>query len=54
MPHQEINIKDMQFSPFTKIGNEWMIIIAGDESRHNGLTASWGGFGYLWERCVSG
>jgi len=53
MQHQEINVENIQFSPFTKIGKEWMIISAGDEVHHNGLTASWGGFGYLWEHCVS-
>ena len=53
MPHYEIDAESYQFKPFMKIGEEWMLITAGDEDRHNAMTASWGGIGYLWGKCVS-
>ena len=30
-----------------------MLITAGDENRHNAMTASWGGVGELWGKYVS-
>lgn len=37
---------------FEKIGDEWMLIAAGDSSRCNAMTASWGGMGVLWGKRV--
>ncbi len=34
------------------IGREWMLVTAGDASRFNTMTASWGGVGYLWNKPV--
>lgn len=34
------------------IGNEWMLIAAGDEKDFNMMTASWGMVGYLWNKPV--
>lgn len=45
---KEIDIKELQFNPFTKINNEWMLISAGTKEKFNTMTASWGGFGILW------
>ena len=45
MAFREIKIEELQFNPFTKIGKEWLLITAGDEKKHNTMTASWGGFG---------
>lgn len=42
----------IEFDPFTKIGNEWMLITAGDEENTNAMTASWGGVGVLWGKNV--
>ncbi len=50
---KETNIKDLQFNPFKLIGEEWMLIAAGDEKKHNMMTASWGGLGVLWEKNVA-
>jgi flavin reductase (DIM6/NTAB) family NADH-FMN oxidoreductase RutF len=50
---KEINIRDLQFNPFKLIGEEWMLISAGDENKHNMMTASWGGLGVLWEKDVA-
>ena len=46
---KEINYKDMKFNPFNLIGDEWMLVTAGDEqSGCNTMTASWGHLGCLW------
>ena len=50
---QEVDIKKMSFNPFTKIDKEWMLITAGDETKCNTMTASWGGLGELWNKYVS-
>ena len=52
----EISIDSLKFNPFDKIGREWMLISAADESRKgkkiNTMTASWGGVGVLWGKNV--
>ena len=46
---KEINYKEMQFNPFNLIGNDWMLVTAGDEqSGCNTMTVSWGHLGCLW------
>ena len=46
---KEINIKEMKFNPFKLIGNEWMLVTAGNERTGcNTMTASWGHLGCLW------
>lgn len=52
MGFKEIKAAELQFNPFNKIGNEWMLITAGDEERFNTMTASWGGVGVLWAESV--
>lgn len=37
---------------FKKIGDEWMLIAAGNGSGCNAMTASWGGAGVLWGKRV--
>ncbi|MDD5952705.1 MAG: flavin reductase [Oscillospiraceae bacterium] len=44
---------ELTFNPFTLIGSEWMLVTAGNETKHNTLTASWGGLGVLWKKDVS-
>ncbi len=50
---KEVDIKSMSIKPFELIGDEWMLIAAGDKSKHNMMTASWGGFGVLWNKPVA-
>lgn len=52
MGFKEIAIEELQFNPFTKIGKEWMLVTAGDETSHNTMTASWGGVGVMWGKNV--
>ncbi|MDE6953319.1 MAG: flavin reductase family protein [Erysipelotrichales bacterium] len=49
---QKIEIKDLKMNPFVSIGKEWMLITAGDETKVNTMTASWGGVGVLWNENV--
>ena len=53
MKLREISIDTLTLNPFAKIGHEWMLITAGDAEKHNTMTASWGGLGYLWERNIA-
>lgn len=48
MSFREMQLQELNFNPFTKIGKEWMLITAGDEKKVNTMTASWGGAGVLW------
>lgn len=50
---KEIDAKELMDNPFTLIGNEWMLISAGNVESHNMMTASWGGLGVLWNRNVA-
>jgi flavin reductase (DIM6/NTAB) family NADH-FMN oxidoreductase RutF len=54
---KEINIRDFAGSPAARIGDEWMLISAGDVSADRGswnaMTASWGGLGVLWSLDVA-
>jgi len=40
-------------NPFKLIGKDWMLITAGSMDSFNSMTASWGGFGVLWNRDVA-
>lgn len=53
MGFKEINAEELQFNPFTKIGKEWMLVTAGDEEKHNTMTASWGALGIMWGKNVA-
>ena len=35
------------------INHEWMLVTGGTESSFNTMTASWGGFGTMWEKPVA-
>jgi flavin reductase (DIM6/NTAB) family NADH-FMN oxidoreductase RutF len=53
----EKDIRGFAGSPTARIGDEWMLITAGDVSGDKGswntMTASWGGLGVLWGRSVA-
>lgn len=40
-------------NPFDLIGEQWMLITAGDKESFNTMTASWGCLGWLWNRPVA-
>jgi len=45
--------EELSVNVFDLIGNEWMLITAGEPGKFNTMTASWGGLGHLWDRNVS-
>ena len=48
---KQIPFQELQFNPMTMIGEEWMLITAGNEERgYNTMTASWGHLGAIWNR----
>lgn len=49
---QPFSIEDLELNPFTKIGEEWTLITAGNKNHYNTMTASWGGMGVLWGKNV--
>ncbi|HEY8424056.1 MAG TPA: flavin reductase [Clostridia bacterium] len=50
---KEFNISEFNQNPFDLIGKRWMLIAAGDETKHNMMTASWGTLGVLWNKNVA-
>lgn len=48
MALKEVDVKSLDINPFTAIGDDWMLVTAGDAASHNTMTASWGGLGVLW------
>ena len=48
-----IDPKKLVENPFSLIGDEWMLITAGDGTQCNTMTASWGGVGVLWNLPVA-
>lgn len=53
MAFREIGIEELSFNPFEKIGHEWALVTAGDESGFNTMTVSWGGLGVIWGKNVA-
>ena len=50
---RNIDPKQITNNPFAMIGDQWMLITAGDVERCNTMTASWGGVGVLWQAPVA-
>lgn len=47
-----IKAKEISESPFSLIGQDWMLITSGSIDKFNTMTASWGGMGFLWGKNV--
>ncbi len=52
MSFRKIDVSELKFNPFEKIGKEWMLITAGSKEKFNTMTASWGQLGVLWNKNV--
>lgn len=50
---KEISPELFKNNPFKAIGKEWMLITAGDETKVNTMTASWGGLGVMYGKNVA-
>lgn len=47
---REIDYRELQCNPMTMIGQEWMLITAGNAERgYNTMTAAWGHLGSIWD-----
>ncbi|HDP76027.1 MAG TPA: flavin reductase family protein [Bacteroidales bacterium] len=44
---------ELNENTFDLLDNQWMLILAGSKEKHNSMTASWGGFGILWNKPVA-
>jgi len=44
---------ELNENTFDLLDNQWMLILAGNKEKHNSMTASWGGFGILWNKPVA-
>ena len=42
----------LEMNPFTKIGKEWALVTAGNKTKYNTMTVSWGGVGVIWNKNV--
>lgn len=53
----EKSVTEFSGSPFERINSQWMLITAGNmetgKGNWNTMTASWGGFGILWQKEVA-
>lgn len=48
---KEISYKELKLNPFTSAGDDWWLVSAGNEENgYNGMTASWGHLGSIWNR----
>ena len=45
---KEITPQELNINVFSTIGDEWMLITAGDAKGYNTMTASWGHMGCIW------
>jgi flavin reductase (DIM6/NTAB) family NADH-FMN oxidoreductase RutF len=45
-----VSADDIELNPFRKTGKDWMLLTAGTLASWNTMTASWGGFGFLWRK----
>lgn len=50
---REIAVSEFEVNPFNLIGEQWMLIGAGNREKYNMMTASWGQVGVLWGRQVA-
>lgn len=50
---KEIKPSDLNESAFKLIGTDWMLITAAKDDKVNTMTASWGGFGVMWNKNVA-
>ena len=52
MSFRKIDIWELSFNPFEKIGKEWMLLTGGSIDNFNTMTASWGQLGVIWNKNV--
>ena len=53
MSFKEVNIKEINENFIKIVSDEWMLVTAGNKNKFNTMTASWGGFGEMWNKDVA-
>lgn len=53
LDYHQIDPRLMRDNVFELVGEDWMLITAGELSHFNTMTASWGGLGILWGKKVA-
>lgn len=54
MSFKSVNPNDLEkINPFSLIGNDWMLVTAGEKNNFNTMTASWGTVGVLWNKNIA-
>ena len=53
MSFKEIKVTEINENFIKNIGDEWMLITAGNKDGYNMMTASWGGIGVLYNKPVA-
>ncbi len=48
MQFEKRALSEVQWNPFTMIGDQWYLLTAGDATHYNTMTASWGFMGVMW------
>lgn len=48
---EPLNVKDFKINPFS-LKTKWMLVSSEYENKVNTMTASWGGFGVMWNKNV--
>ncbi len=49
---EQVDYRNLQFNPFTMIGDDACLITAGTPEGWNTMAASWGSMGFLWGKPV--
>lgn len=50
---EKIDPRELDGNVFRRIGDQWMLVTAGNKTACNTMTASWGGLGVLWGEPVA-
>jgi flavin reductase (DIM6/NTAB) family NADH-FMN oxidoreductase RutF len=50
---RKITYKEFENEAIKLIGDDWMLVTAGDSANFNMMTANWGGLGWLWNKPVA-
>lgn len=50
---KEIKPENLNESAFRLVGSDWMLITGEKDGKVNAMTASWGGFGIMWNKNVA-
>ena len=50
---KSIKPEELQKTPFSLIGQDWMLVTAKNGDKVNTMTASWGGMGVMWAKNVA-